>query len=186
AYPNVIALLDSKLNFKWKRTLTKPDWIGEYEGLYITRPISDSGIVGVGFNVIDSTGYPRGWIIKFDKNGNKLWEHYYKTDLNQDHYFADFQETPDKGFIVTGSAWGDTEEDVWLIKLDSNGCLEPGCLLNTGTVEVKPTQSELSIFPNPNNGAFKIFTSTAGSLLTIYNLTGQQVYAAKLYNNRND
>jgi len=43
-----------------------------------------------------------------------LWEREYIYKEYGFNYFADFAETPDGGFIITGSTLGDLSQDMWL------------------------------------------------------------------------
>jgi len=64
----------------------------------------------------------------------------------------DVQPTPDGGFIAVGMAFpgGGYTQDVWVIKTDSMGCLEPGCHLITGmATQITNLRGALSVAPNP-------------------------------------
>ncbi len=143
-----IARMDSNFIFKWMTVFNAP----ENKYIYIAKRISDYGIVLVGFKEDSTTNFPIGWIAKIDSSGNKLWEHFYThgNNTNTYNYFSDFQETFDHGFIVCGTTWGGQSQDSWIVKLDSNGCLDTTCGFNTGTIEVFYPKTSLEIFPNPS------------------------------------
>ena len=64
----------------------------------------------------------------------------------------DVQPTPDGGFIAVGMAFsgGGYSQDVWVIKTDSMGCLEPGCHLITGMeTQITNLRDALTVAPNP-------------------------------------
>jgi len=74
-------------------------------------------------------------------------------------------------------AWH-TNEDVWLVGTDSNGCILPGgCNPNT-TDGVKPLtlpkEQAFRVYPNPTTGSFTILASGAGTF-TLYTLLGQKL-----------
>ena len=61
--------------------------------------------------------------------------------------------TPDGGYIAVGRTLavpGIYSQDVWVIKVDSMGCLEPGChLLNGIESQVTNLKGALTVAPNP-------------------------------------
>jgi len=76
--------------------------------------VSDSGFVMVG-NKENNV-----YLIKFDKNGDLLWEKLYNISSMDTSSYV--KETPDKGFIITGYTYNDsTGLDIFLIKTDSIG-----------------------------------------------------------------
>ena len=176
SYPEYVARLDSNFNFKWMTIFNSP----ETKGIYIVKKISDNGIIIVGFKHDNTFGHPVGWIAKVDSNGNKLWEHYYAHNNNTavPNYFSDFQETFDHGFIICGTTIGPTSQDSWLIKLDSNGCLDTSCGLNTGTIEIFNSPLALEMFPNPAREKVSIkYSLPSGEIgkLTIYTMLGKKI-----------
>lgn len=174
--PRFIARMDSNFNFKWMTVFNAP----ELKDIYIPKRISDYGIVLVGFKHDNNTNFPAGWIAKIDSSGNKLWEHFYTHDNNTNtyNYFSDFQETFDHGFIVCGTTWGGQSQDSWIVKLDSNGCLDTTCGFNTGTVEVFYPNTSLEIFPNPSTDKVTInyyLPQGKTGTLSFFNMLGEKM-----------
>ncbi len=98
----------------------------------------------------------KGMLHKLDAEGNVLWSRYYAhyadMPLGNDQIFNDVEPSNDGGFILTGETNGPAPPNshrLWLLKLDSVGCLVPGC--NTVGVEEfeSELQSALQISPNP-------------------------------------
>ena len=149
----------------------------------------DGTVVACGTTKPDSLENLHGFITKLDSNGIILWERTYTTDNYYDAYFFDVQQTPDKGFIISGSAVGDIlgepNQQMWLVKLDSMGCLEPGCADTFTSINPILIQNAMfTIYPNPisNTATAEIhipenFTIIPGEklFLNIYDLNGKLV-----------
>ena len=109
-------------------------------------------------------------------------------------YFIDFAETSDHGLLISGAAADDgccslgnydticcSGQNLWLVKLDSMGCLEPDCWV--GLNEVKPNDLGISVYPNPANDwiNFKLKVANKPVNLEIYSIFGQRVMNTKLF-----
>ena len=114
--------------------------------------------------------------------------------MSEANYFADFQQLPDGGYIISGSTIGCdstqtimTNQDLWLVRLDSNGCLVPGCVTNAGTIETG--RKKLNVYPNPANDLIHIdwwLGYSEKATAVIYNLLGQPVMQKRLNGNSNE
>jgi hypothetical protein len=100
----------------------------------------------------------KGLLFKLSPDGEVLWgrdyAHYGGLSGYHPQVFNAVQPTRDGGFILTGETWGPSPPNpsrLWLLKLDSLGCLVPGC--NTVGLEEfeSQLQSALQISPNPAN-----------------------------------
>ncbi|MCB0771356.1 MAG: T9SS type A sorting domain-containing protein [Flavobacteriales bacterium] len=98
----------------------------------------------------------KGLLFKLSPDGEVVWGRDYAHYGGQNGYhpqvFNAVQPTSDGGFILTGETWGPMPPNpsrLWLLKLDSVGCLVPGC--NTVGVEEfeSQLQSALHMSPNP-------------------------------------
>jgi hypothetical protein len=107
--------------------------------------------------------FDKGMLYKFDQNGNEIWSrfysHYSGIPVGYPQVFKDVKPTSDGGFILTGETNGPSPPNpvrLWLVKLDSMGCLVPGC--HTVGVEEYESQlqSALHISPNPANEQFTV------------------------------
>ncbi len=115
---------------------------------------ADSTLIVAG-TVRDTIVGQAGMIFHLDKNGNTLWQrfyaHYITNTLNKDQIFWDVKPTRDGGMVLTGEANSSTYPygQLWLLKLDSAGCLVPGC----GSVGVQEYVDDLNkhlrVWPNP-------------------------------------
>jgi len=81
----------------------------------------DGGLVLAGYTKSVGAGGEDAWIVKYDKDGNKLWEQYFGGKEN-DAAFA-ITQTTDKGFIFAGytSSIGEGRKDLWFVKLNETG-----------------------------------------------------------------
>jgi hypothetical protein len=74
-----------------------------------------------------------------------------------------------------------TNQDFWLMKLDSMGCLIPGCdtLTDVGMEPILSQGTEVTVFPNPAKSTARVIlnhgvpNSTVG--FALYDLTGKLV-----------
>ena len=108
-------------------------------------------------------GSNRGWIAKISPDGDSLWSrtYVYSTDFPSFHEFYDLKECPDGGLILCGEsrsvANGDSiPQQAWLMKLDSFGCLVPGCQFIDATEETKESVP-LLLYPKPARDYLNFF-----------------------------
>jgi|SRR5688572_18924390 len=111
----------------------------------------NSDIVIVGSSR-QSNNVDDGLIIRTDSAGNQKWRRHYRFGI--DHcYFRDVKETPDGGIICAGFVFDGASgnQDGWLVKLDSTGCLGSGnCGEPTGLFETATsTLYDITVSPNP-------------------------------------
>lgn len=127
------------------------------------EPVWKKGSIGCGHEYPDyiNQSIPKlfGWLFRMDENREVLWERSYLDSTYQGETFG-FRHiipTSDGGYLATGTITnfmtGVWESHNWLLKLDSLGCLEPGCgSLNyiTDTEEaVFLKGKDIKIYPNP-------------------------------------
>jgi len=167
-----------------------------YEVVHEIHPGGD--LIASGYWVIGSQSGSQydGILLRTTSAGDSLWlRHYrYHDDIagTGRGFFRDVSITPDGGFVACGTTLpitvGDTtyyQQDTWVVKVDSMGCLEPGCDLITGMREqIVDLRKALHIAPNPvaQGGTLQLelnlpasFTPQGELKLTLVNSMGQLV-----------
>jgi hypothetical protein len=185
-YPPIIYFLDSIGNIE-----------GEYDGFvrsgnyYLTKlkPMSNGDMLGVGITLVfnDDGGTVGGWLFRLSQQGELIWERRISDRRYPDLYgqFFDAIEAPDEGVIAVGniSTNGFQNAEVWIVKLDSNGCAVPDCtgdsIYFTPVAEVpRRGESYFDISPNPAQAFFTVQINSALPLhfsqLEIMDLSGRR------------
>ncbi|MBK9273060.1 MAG: hypothetical protein IPM49_00785 [Flavobacteriales bacterium] len=126
-----------------------PMWMDQ--GAYRTKPVElgNGDVVIGGFREVNLVN--RGMLVRVDSTGNVVWNRHYQTG-NHDHYITGLERTLDGGFLLSGTAYDSLgiSVDGWLLKVDSFGCVVPGCQSLTGLLEQEIEPSTfLSVRPNP-------------------------------------
>jgi hypothetical protein len=100
----------------------------------------------------------RGFLMMLNADLDSLWfRTYYHPDddwlqMHSEYLISDVAPLEDGGFVTCG--WGDIHDlgnlqQVWLMRLDEYGCLEPGCQNIDITEIVLGFENSMSVFPNP-------------------------------------
>lgn len=159
----------------------------------------DGNVACVGILWNDTLG-KMGAIAKFDsQTGDSLWLHTYRyaTDGYSNHEIFDFTLLEDGGYAMAGHVWQSPEnpfvtDDVWVVKVDEYGCLEPGCQL-TGLSDIAlDMEGSMQVFPNPlpSNSNLTIHFNPNGrrlmpyadqrTQLSLYSLDGRLIHKEDL------
>jgi hypothetical protein len=118
---------------------------------------SDGGALAIG-RVPEVTGehpaYAYGFLLKTDQMGDSLWARSYTYGNDEEsnfHWFNSVAELADHGFAMAGRDERDSGlSQIWVMRVDSMGCLEPGCHLVSGLQEqVIGLDGSMKVFPNP-------------------------------------
>jgi hypothetical protein len=120
-YNVYVIKLDANGNELWEKT-----YGGSNDDLaFSIQQTKDGGYIVAGGTNSFGAGRADVYVIKFDENGNKIWEKTYGGS-NDDLAFS-IQQTKDGGYIVAGytNSFGTGEGDVYVIKLDENGNTGP-------------------------------------------------------------
>jgi hypothetical protein len=158
-----------------------------YDKFLANTIVLDNGniITNGGETIFDSGPDRISWILCTDSLGNQLW--YKEYALLQGDYsnnrLYDVKETSDGGLIGCGMVspiipdTGTT--DIWVMKMDSLGCVEAGCDTTVDVVEFfESLGSGFSIYPNPVGEVFTVaFVNEHPQTYTlqIYDMYGTKV-----------
>jgi hypothetical protein len=173
-------VLNSDFQIINSRLLTDKDrktFVGMREGM----DIDENGNIFVAGEVdwvaaFFPQSYDYIYLAKMDSNLNVLTERY----LGGDSFYAIMTmiATTDGGMAIGGykydymvNEWGDN--DAFLIKTDAS------LMVSTPEYSTIPVHSAL-VYPNPGSGAMNIRTTENGSMLRLYNLSGQQLLQTKI------
>ena len=166
------------------------------EGLLIPNDMVQTNtgeFVTVGYYKTDATGLFNGFMIKFDRDLTILWHrsYYHKSSFDENQLWR-IHQWPDGNLLATGSLeWWDNRpphvphDHVWLLSLDSNGCLAAN---NCGVLAVPeeefwPQQTgALQLYPNPATTAvtLNLVGLNGQANVSLYNLQGQKMHVQSL------
>ncbi len=129
-----IVALDKRGNVKWSKAIGGSG----NERAWSIKQTSDGNLLIIGQTNSFGAGGVDGYVIKLDLSGNILWTRTVGGPGND--FFRSGEETPTGNFILGGWTASFTigGDDVFVVKLDANGNLSPGCsscqIGNGGTV----------------------------------------------------
>ncbi len=173
-WPNLVKL-DTSGNELWDKTYGTA-FFGT--GFFALAEVPGShDLIACGQRYYQTMGgvpYSKGLLLRTNSQGDSLWmrEYFYYDSLMADGEgtLRDVQPTPDGGFVAVGAAYGSVSgnnppglsQDVWVLKVDSLGCVEPGCDLVTGiTAQVTNLKDALRVWPNPVAGGGSVTVEIA-------------------------
>ncbi|HYD89970.1 MAG TPA: T9SS type A sorting domain-containing protein [Flavobacterium sp.] len=179
-----LTLTDTSGEVVW----SKP--ISSYEhDIRSIRELTSGGFVITGtFMDTSEMSWLGSWIRKLDENGKTIWTRKYRyteSPLYPIHsYFYDVQPAMDGGFILSGFSFHN-DQDIWLVKLDSMGCLIPGCDTIDAVIDISPQYLESKVYPNPFSEQATIAVTLGGKpvkkpVCTIYDMQGKLVQTSAL------
>ncbi|MBI1267180.1 MAG: hypothetical protein GC193_07105, partial [Cryomorphaceae bacterium] len=171
-------LLEQQADETISETGPMKQYIQTFDGNFVDFHVLPDGtfliVNDAGFTEANGTGPDgrvMGCLLKLDENRDSIWAKTYTVYDNvptienmpfAQHYILDSKTTPDGGLVCSG--WIQQHEQdpnpflqtPWLFKVDSLGCLEPGChLVNVEEITIG-LENTLSAYPNPTSGLANI------------------------------
>ena len=131
------------------------------------------------------------WLLKINQNGDSLmYRQFYRSNSYSCYNIVyDFSITEDNSMVTCGQF--DTISAftyLWLAKMDSLGCMQPGCQY-VGVEELQKAKAgELKVFPNPAKDYFIIEFDNAeiskDAVLEITDMLGRKMQSIKINTNK--
>lgn len=188
--PNIVFKLDAAGQVEWEKVEYHEQY--NFWGLFAAQ---NGDIIGCGVaedfanDTIEDDEYFVGYVSRFKPNGELRWKRkvFDHTGGGYRYEFYNGAEMPNGDLVFTGQMW-DTiygtaddpyPDDVWLVKLDSNGCFSPGCGEEQHLVAAKEPQQSLREQP------FVLFPNPFSEQITLASILGRHIpqgeYRAVLY-----
>ena len=196
-----IVKVDSVGNILWSKTNKEGSPIYVYSEYQDVIELADGSLVVCGTHVrlnYDTVNFSGlysvyGVITKYSATGDSIWSRNYTHPENVQsqlsvHSLLSIVQTDDGGFAAGG--WllpnpPDTgTQDTWVIKVDSFGCLVPGCEV-VSVPKIQSSIASLKVYPNPVNNNLHIHITPAlnqpSFSFELYDILGKQVLTQTLY-----
>ena len=159
----------------------------EYQDLFpeLVRELPNGDLVVGGYFASNYLGTYFGMISKINTYGEPYWERIYTSsiDVYNDSRLLDLEIGSDNEIVLLGSGFNENEiedQNFWLLKLDSLGCLVPGCdTMGIQIFDLTIGNDKISAYPNPFSDYFNIVTNfNEGGLFNVelFNISNQMVY----------
>jgi len=130
-----------------------------FQTFFAAKEVPNGDLIACGVSEVP-IGY-HGVLLRTNSEGDSLWmrKYVYQDSVINDGagQFYDVLPTPDGGFIATGPVYGRLNapnppgysQDAWVVKVDGEGCLVPGCNSVGVAEQVTNLLGALTLFPNP-------------------------------------
>ena len=130
------------------------------------------------------------YITKHNNDGDTLWSKRYRhpeyIGPSISYAIEEIVELDNGDIVAQGEINVSGENEIWLLKVDSNGCLDPdhcdGEVLISSTIEsdLNSTRQKITASPNPTTGLITLDGIESHNVMeiTVYNTTGEMVYTA--------
>jgi hypothetical protein len=172
--PAYIYKLNPQHQLEWEVEFHEPYPTMGYSDLNkVLAPADGSGYVIGGHISILEEGEADvvGWLAKVSPNGEKLWNRKIRylevPDVLETHEIFDLKEMPGGGYVMGGQTRYSYEpsgpsQRGWLLRVDEEGCLVPGCHLVSTEEEAAAPALSLHLYPNPAEEYLYVLLRDAG------------------------
>ena len=146
-----VAKVDTAGNNIWLKRFLHRFSLNLIDG--IANKNGNYSMTGVSYNY-DTTGrIVTGSLLHLNSLGDSLWERFYYGKLTSNNILYNIKEMED-GYVMSGFSTrfvdSTSNQDFWLVKVDTFGCLIPGCQ-TVGLPNIPFNIVPVKIYPNPAN-----------------------------------
>ena len=181
-FPAYIAHLDTNFRTTWQTIFPYDSLYNSYVVIEYVKQLNNKSYIVVGDQWYDNGNWVNGWAAKISISGEILWSHYFNAgDTAHDVAFLrGVIEKPDGSLILVGCSHNDTvpsvwtNENLWLLGVDSNGCENAWCAPAEVKIIKQPLSNVLKVYPNPTFGSITLTATITGKFI-LYTILGQQV-----------
>jgi hypothetical protein len=135
--------------------------IAQFHVLQVVKETPSGDLIACG--VSEESGFMQGVLLRTTAQGDSVWmrKYWYQDSIYTQGtgQFYDVLPTPDGGFIATGPCYRyqpvapnfppGYSQDAWVVKVDADGCIVPGCNSVGITEQATNLLDALRIWPNP-------------------------------------
>jgi hypothetical protein len=170
--------IDAVGNEVWTNRLEIP----RNQGFWSGHMYEDGNMLFSGQTTYTDDDSQAGWLIKTDEHGDTLWTRTYNPSPLIDR-LLNMLVMPNGDIVMVGSgrAPGQTNQDGWILRVDSMGCLEEGCHVVGVEEQLSIYNGQLSIWPNPAGEVVRIGVTVA-SLWQSYHVTVTDMLGREVLN----
>lgn len=169
--------VDSNGNIVWTKSFGNT--VYGVSAFFDSKELADKSIISCGLSR-DFSQTEDSWLLKTDSLGNLLWERNLSCDTIA-NALQKLNSCSDNGIICVGRGfdfiYGDSTQDLRIIKVDSLGCDSMGCAMYTGIEETPHNPKEdFLVYPNPSSNILNIDfknESNATFTLEVFDITGK-------------
>ncbi len=181
-----ISKKDANYNIIWETYFGDDNYASPINNFFNITKTPDDGWVGVGTfahltDTVNFYGHYAGFIGKVDGDGEKMWSRsdtLFSPAYLSEPLLSDVVSLPSGSIIACGQVdRADTSPNKsvgWIIKLDKDGCIEPGCNA-TSSIDFSTLTDVFSVYPNPTDGLLNI-EGKGNYSAEIYGLDGRRYY----------
>ncbi len=181
---------DTAFNVIWRSRFGEATSI--FNTLIDVTETPDKGFVTCGLYAVsdfygDPSYYMASWLTKLGKKGQVLWSRndtlsYDPIFFHTDPYLSGVVALP-SGSIIAAGNYIDTDPSFrsqgWVIKVDKDGCIIPGCNPTTSSTNIAALVEDFSIYPNPTTSQITI-EGQGDFEVQVYDAKGQLIFAPKM------
>ncbi len=179
-YPPFFMHLDTNLNTE--RVVWFGDAFHSYL-IYTVKQLRSGAFLLIGRTTLPDTPGDAGWLAVVNTDGSVKWSRRYHKSAQWSHQLFDAVENADGSITAVGSGKSDTssfqtQADIWVLQVDSNGCEGLGVCGEDLAVEEPPVISKpnsFKMYPNPTSGTLTLESAKGGEAV-LYNLLGVVVW----------